>query len=534
MRAGARAAVLRHRLSTAVLVALLCGFAGCSSLDIRKNIPWGEGKDEKPGEPTKVVVMWTDAMLNQSEKKGVRGFGGRLYFYGKDPNKPIKVKGGLVIYAFDEAGRDPDNVVPDKKYVFTSEQMEKHYSKNEVGASYSVWLPWDQVGGVKKEVSLIARFTSDKGGLVISEQTKQELPGMPAPTAADAKGKNKGPGAPDLAAEFAKIQAAVKQTAGASGGAGDAAASATGGINNGGTNGGSAGNMSSSGVIQAAALAPVGGTTGGVVQAGAISPVAGAAESNQAASPTHNTTTILLPANGINVAGEMQANAIANRLAALNSAGMHQMQLNGGIPNSAGLPGMQQGFSQGMNAMPGGQPNAPGAFSTPGLNMQVPGVGMPAGAMPSGIQGLQPPANGAGPMQTTTGVLPGNSWSGSPGWNTVPPFARGTLPNASGPGTAVTGLNGPRAATTAGAPIGWNPNAPWSAGFNKTGAVDPAGAGNATGAAPLVTTTTGVLPTGTTAGPNAAAWGANNGTTFTGTNSSRSSPASGAPSPASF
>ena len=68
---------------------------------------------------------------------------------------------------------------PDRKYVFTKDQLPSHYSKSKLGHSYSVWLPWDETGGPQKEVSLIARFTPEKGGVVVGEQTKQILPGKP-------------------------------------------------------------------------------------------------------------------------------------------------------------------------------------------------------------------------------------------------------------------------------------------------------------------------------------------------------------------
>ncbi|HEY2760311.1 MAG TPA: hypothetical protein VGI75_06200, partial [Pirellulales bacterium] len=110
--------------------------------------------------------------------KGIRGFGGRLYFYGKDPNKPVKVKGSLVVYAFDETNRDPKNVIPDKKYVFTPEQFQRKYSKSTLGDSYSVWLPWDEVGGMQKQVSLVARFSSEKGSMITSDEAHQLLPGV--------------------------------------------------------------------------------------------------------------------------------------------------------------------------------------------------------------------------------------------------------------------------------------------------------------------------------------------------------------------
>jgi hypothetical protein len=182
---SARAA-LPNRAATVItaLIAAAIGLiflSGCSSIDIRKSLPWFDKEDEKFADPTKVVVMWSDAVMNQPDQKGIRGFGGRLYFYGKDPKDTIKVKGTLVIYAFDEASREANNVVPDKKFVFTADQLPKHCSVNAVGPSYSIWVPWDEVGGMRKEISLIARFATEKGAMVVSEQSKVTLPGTPPP-----------------------------------------------------------------------------------------------------------------------------------------------------------------------------------------------------------------------------------------------------------------------------------------------------------------------------------------------------------------
>lgn len=155
---------------------------GCATeFDLRKAIPWETGKDGKFESPMQVATFWTDAVQNSANKdKGTRGFGGRLYFYGRDPNKPVKVKGTLVVYAFDESNRDPNNVVPDRKYIFPPEQFQMKYDKTNLGNSYSIWLPWDDVGGEQKQISLIVRFTSDKGEMVSSDESKEVLPGMPS------------------------------------------------------------------------------------------------------------------------------------------------------------------------------------------------------------------------------------------------------------------------------------------------------------------------------------------------------------------
>ncbi|MEX0714407.1 MAG: hypothetical protein WD278_18875 [Pirellulales bacterium] len=156
---------------------VLAGLPGCQHFDLRKRIPWGEGEEGQLKRPMKVVGLWTDTVLSSAHQQPMRGFGGRLMFYASEEGKPCKVKGSLVVYAFDETHRDPTNVAPDRKYVFAEEQFAKHYSKSALGHSYSFWLPWDEVGGEQKEISLILRFVPEQGGVVISEETKHVLPG---------------------------------------------------------------------------------------------------------------------------------------------------------------------------------------------------------------------------------------------------------------------------------------------------------------------------------------------------------------------
>ncbi len=143
--------------------------------------PWPFNRDDAPGKPTRVMPLWSDTILTKTGQPATRGFGGRLMFYEGKSEDPIKVEGTLVVYAFDETDRDPANVKPDRKYVILPEQLPLHYSKSKIGHSYSVWIPWDQVGGMQKDISLIVRFEPKEGQAIIGEPTKQQLPGTPPP-----------------------------------------------------------------------------------------------------------------------------------------------------------------------------------------------------------------------------------------------------------------------------------------------------------------------------------------------------------------
>src|SRR5436190_19267984 len=159
---------------------------------------WPFRDKDKPQEgiPVRMVGAWTDTVMSQPGQKSQRGFGGRLMFYDKDGKKPILVDGQLVVYAFDEAGRDPTDNKPTRRYVFPADQIPVHMSKSEIGASYSFWLPWDEAGGPKTEVSLICRFEPKGGAVVTGEQTKHLLAGPELPAKAMA-GANKPPKVPE-------------------------------------------------------------------------------------------------------------------------------------------------------------------------------------------------------------------------------------------------------------------------------------------------------------------------------------------------
>ncbi len=142
---------------------------------------WPFKKEDKPGKPDKIVALWSDTVLTQAGRPPLRGFGGRLMFYEGKNDDPVKVEGNLVVYAFDETDRDANNARPDRKYAFTPEQLPLHYSKSKVGHSYSVWLPWDEVGGVQKEITLIVRFQPKEGAAAISDPCRELLPGRIEP-----------------------------------------------------------------------------------------------------------------------------------------------------------------------------------------------------------------------------------------------------------------------------------------------------------------------------------------------------------------
>ena len=164
----------------AVVVALsaLMGVTagGCMSLDLSERLAKIKG-DDAQALPARTVAVWSDTVLHQPNSPGVRGFGGRIMFYGDKNDDPIKIDGSLVVYAWDDTDEAKSRKIPDRKYVYTAAQLEKHYSRSKLGHSYSVWIPWETTDGPQKKITLIARFLGRTGGEVTSKSSQVLLPG---------------------------------------------------------------------------------------------------------------------------------------------------------------------------------------------------------------------------------------------------------------------------------------------------------------------------------------------------------------------
>ena len=64
-----------------------------------------------------------------------------------------------------------------KRFEFTPEQFTRHFSQTDLGASYSVWIPWDALGGEQRRISLVASFKPAEGKTVQGLPATLVLPG---------------------------------------------------------------------------------------------------------------------------------------------------------------------------------------------------------------------------------------------------------------------------------------------------------------------------------------------------------------------
>ena len=142
------------------------------------SIPFVGKKDKTPEpytNPVKLAVTWTPDTIIQTGRTPTRGFGGRIFFYD-EKSKSVPVEGTLVVHGFDDTSENDANAA--KRFEFTPEQFTRHFSQGDLGASYSIWIPWDAIGGEKKRISLVTSFKSTSGKPIQGIPASLMLPGI--------------------------------------------------------------------------------------------------------------------------------------------------------------------------------------------------------------------------------------------------------------------------------------------------------------------------------------------------------------------
>jgi hypothetical protein len=140
---------------------------------------WSMFKKKEYQIPQTMNVTWAYDILTLPGKSPTRGFGGRFYFYN-EKTQAIPVDGDLVVYGFDDTHKQKvseDLNEADKRFRFTAEQFTTHFSEGELGASYSVWIPWDEAYGPQRKIMLIPTFLTKDGRLIRGTAASLNLPG---------------------------------------------------------------------------------------------------------------------------------------------------------------------------------------------------------------------------------------------------------------------------------------------------------------------------------------------------------------------
>lgn len=124
-----------------------------------------------------MATIWRADRMAEPGQREMRGFGARVFFYN-DKSQPVPVEGDLTVHGYvtTPSSRKEPKDQPDQKFNYSAEQLSSQYSPSDLGASYSIWVPWDE-DGYREEITLIATFKSKKGSVVQASPTKIFLPG---------------------------------------------------------------------------------------------------------------------------------------------------------------------------------------------------------------------------------------------------------------------------------------------------------------------------------------------------------------------
>jgi hypothetical protein len=186
----AKVAIMKKPIYQVVTTwSLLCLMStiGCTSLTGGKNSKnakdestWSFFKKKEYQTPHSMNVTWTNDVYTKEGKPPTRGFGGRIYFYN-EKSQAVPVEGELIVYGFDDTVQDHSGASmesADKKFRFTPEQFTTHFSESQLGASYSIWIPWDAAPGMQKKIMLIPTFKPKDGPVIRGNAATLLLPGM--------------------------------------------------------------------------------------------------------------------------------------------------------------------------------------------------------------------------------------------------------------------------------------------------------------------------------------------------------------------
>ncbi len=186
MTSGSGLLAFTPPLGALALSAMLTVLAGCQSMDTTgltkvtdKLALTHSDREAEPNAaqtPVRLISIWSEAVYSQPGQVPTRGFGGRLYFYNVQ-EETIQVEGQLIVYVYEETADGTPPKTPSRRFGFTQEQLPQHFSRTEMGPSYSVWIPWDAVTGYRQSLTLLPVFTTSDGRVVMGDQSVNVLPG---------------------------------------------------------------------------------------------------------------------------------------------------------------------------------------------------------------------------------------------------------------------------------------------------------------------------------------------------------------------
>ncbi len=170
----------RRACELLLLGAVMLVEGGCRTVPIASR--------ESPAKPaataiSKVVVLWTEAVLRANNLPVAQGFAAKVYLFGPDSREPVTTPGKFTIYAYDETAtgeqvKEAAGSQPDRSWEFQESELRGLLKKDAIGWSYSIWVAYGPPTGSERRVTLRLSFTPDNERQVLSESSLVTLPAV--------------------------------------------------------------------------------------------------------------------------------------------------------------------------------------------------------------------------------------------------------------------------------------------------------------------------------------------------------------------
>ncbi len=169
--------VARPAVAGAILLATLSPGAGCAL-----PLQWQNPADKLPQatlqDPANhILCIWEAAEGMDPDGKPTRGFAGKLTFFNRGERMGVRIKGDVRITVYDDQGKPEDRGKPLHNWDFLGKAWEIHLQDSDLGAAYSVFIPYSRKGNHRAQCALQVKFTPENGTPIYSDTVAVLLDG---------------------------------------------------------------------------------------------------------------------------------------------------------------------------------------------------------------------------------------------------------------------------------------------------------------------------------------------------------------------
>jgi hypothetical protein len=149
---------------------------GCQSVPFFSKFHYLEADSRHP--LMEVLCVWEPAEGRGVDNAPARGFGGQILCFASGYKEPVKVRGDVRIYVFDDKGVNGDSSLPIHQFDFTADAWNTFLKPSSLGASYQIFIPYTRKGLDAANCTLRVRLTPEGGLPVYSRMATVALAGQ--------------------------------------------------------------------------------------------------------------------------------------------------------------------------------------------------------------------------------------------------------------------------------------------------------------------------------------------------------------------